>query len=53
MIVRKETYYIKKINIIDRRKCFDTQARRRVSYLIFGLIPIFISDGYVEGALKK
>lgn len=53
MIVRKEKYYIKKVNIIDRHKNYDTQKIRRTIYLFLGLIPIFINYEVVGGEYEK
>lgn len=53
MVVRKEKYYIKKINVIDKHKCYDTQKRRRITYLLFGIIPIFINDEVISGEYEK
>lgn len=49
MIIRKEKYYIKKINIISRNKIYDTQERKRTTYLLLGIIPIFINDEVISG----
>lgn len=53
MIIRKEKYYIKKINVIDRNRCYDTQERKRVAYLFLGIIPIFINDKVVSGKYEE
>ena len=53
MIIRKEDCYKKKINILNKIDCYDTQARKRISYLLFGFIPIFMSDSYIEGSFKN
>lgn len=54
MIVKKEKYYIKKINIIDKKYgCYDTQNRKKTTYLLFGIIPIFISDEVIGGEYEK
>lgn len=49
MIVRKEKYYSKKINIIDRNRYYDIQERKRTTYLLLGIIPIFINDEVIGG----
>lgn len=53
MIVRKEKYYIKKINIIDKYKCYDEQKRKRTTYLFLGFMPIFINDEVISGDYEK
>lgn len=53
MIVKKEKYYLKKINIIDKRSCYDTQKTKKTTYLLFGFIPVFISYKVVGGNFEK
>lgn len=53
MILKKEIYYKKKINVLDKFKCYDIQDRRRITYLLFGLIPVFIKDEYVSGRYEN
>lgn len=49
MIVKKEKYYRKKINIINKDRCYDIQERKRTTYLLLGIIPIFINDEVIGG----
>lgn len=53
MIVRKEKYYRKKINIINKNTCYDIQDRKRITYSLFGIIPIFIDDKAIGGQLEN
>lgn len=52
MIIRKEKYYLKKINKIGKT-IYDVQERKRTTYLLFGIIPIFINDEVISGKYEK
>lgn len=53
LIVKKIKYYKKKVNVLDKLKCYDVQGRRKVTYFLFWIIPIFIIDEYVNGAYEN
>ena len=52
MIVRREKYYIKKINKLNDFN-YNTQKRKRITYLLLGIIPIFINDELIEGSYER
>lgn len=52
MMVRTEKYYIKKINRLNDFN-YSTQKRKRTTYLLLGIIPIFISDELIEGSYER
>ena len=52
MIIRKEKYYIKKINKIGKT-IYDVQERKRTTYLLLGIIPIFINDEVIGGKYEN
>lgn len=52
MIVRREKYYIKKINKLNDFN-YDTQKRKRTIYLLLGIMPVFINDELIEGSYER
>lgn len=52
MIIIKEKYYLKKINKIGKA-IYDVQERKRTTYLLLGIIPIFINDKVIGGKYEK
>lgn len=52
MIVRKEKYYIKRVNKLNDFN-YGTQKRKRTIYLLLGIIPVFINDELIEGSYER
>lgn len=49
MIVKKERYYIKKINRKSYFQSFDTQKIKQTSFWLLGIIPLYIKNEVIEG----
>lgn len=54
MLVKKEKYYLKKINRQGKyRTSYDTQKMKKTTYLLFGVIPIFVNYEVVGGEYER
>lgn len=50
MIYKKVKHYEKTIKVLGEPR---TQIRCRISYLLFGFIPLFVSDNQICGAINN
>ncbi len=51
MIVKREKYYVKRINRIGAYS--ESQNRKRTSFWLFGIIPLYIKDEVLSGAYER
>ena len=52
MIVKREKYYIKKINKIGNTY-YGSQKIKRTSFWLLGIIPLYIKNEVVSGDYEK
>lgn len=45
MIVKREKYYVKRIN----GNPYDGQRRKKTSFWLFGVIPLYVKDEVLSG----
>lgn len=48
MLIKREKYYKKKINK-SGTWYYELQRRKRTSFWLFGIIPLYIKDEYISG----
>lgn len=49
MIIKREKFYIKRINGI----MYDMQKRKRTSFWLFGIIPLYIKEEVLSGNYER
>lgn len=52
MIIKKEKYYLKIINRRGRY-IYDTQRVKRTSYLLLGILPLYIKHEVISGSYER
>lgn len=49
MIVKREKYYVKRIN----GSLYDRQRRKKTSFWLFGIIPLYIKTEVLSGDYER